>query len=85
MTRADGAVVHRVVGGHVEERRLQDGGREDDLVADRVVVGVDGLRGHLPVLGIDRLADLAQLELETADRGADDVAEQVVVRISIFE
>ena len=33
--RADPAVVHRVVGFEVEERRLQDGGREDDLVVQR--------------------------------------------------
>ena len=31
--RADAAVVDRHVGVRVEERRLQDGGREDDLVA----------------------------------------------------
>jgi hypothetical protein len=30
--RADAAVVDRVVGVDVEERRLQDGRREDDLV-----------------------------------------------------
>jgi hypothetical protein len=42
--RADCAVVHRVVGLDVEERRLQDRGREHDLVHARVVVGVDRLR-----------------------------------------
>ena len=58
---ADAAVVHRIVGVEVEERRLQDGGGEDDLVADGVVVGVDGLRRHAPLLGVDRLAGLAEL------------------------
>ena len=59
--RADAAVVDRVVGRRIEERRLQDRRREDDLVHPRVVVGVDRLRRHEPLVAVDRLADLGQL------------------------
>ena len=57
--RADAAVVDRVVGLDVEERRLEDGGREDDLVQAGVVVGVDRLRGHEPLVAVDRPPSLA--------------------------
>ena len=59
--RADRAVVHRVVGVEVEERRLQDRGREDDLVHPRVVVRVHRLRRHQPLGPVDRLAELGQV------------------------
>ena len=59
--RANAAVVQRRIGIHVEEGRLQDGGREHDLVLERVVVRVDRLRGHAPLLAIHRLADLGHL------------------------
>ena len=55
---ADGAVVHGVGGVEVERRRLQDSGGEDDLVEERVVVGVRGRRRHAPAAAVDRLADL---------------------------
>ena len=45
---ADGSVVHRVGVVHAERRRLQDAGRKDDLVHQRVVVGVRGRRRHAP-------------------------------------
>jgi hypothetical protein len=44
----DAAVVDRVVAVGVEERRLQDRGREVDRVVGGVVVRVDRLRGHAP-------------------------------------
>ena len=59
--RADRAVVDGVVGVGVEERRLQDGCGEDDLVAQRVVVGVDRLRRHQPLVLAHRAAELAEL------------------------
>ena len=55
---ADAAVVHRVVGREIEERRLQNAGGEDDLVHRRVVIGVDRRRRHVPFAAIDRLAEL---------------------------
>ena len=77
--RADAAVVHRVVGVQVEERRLQDRGREDDLVHARVVVGVDRLRRHAPLVAVDRLAELGEVAGGLERGGARaDVADQVV-------
>jgi len=61
--RADRPVVDRVVRLHVEERRLQDRSRENDLVLGRVVVGVDGLRRHAPLLVIAGLAEIRELIL----------------------
>ncbi len=58
--RADRAVVDRVVGLHVEERRLQDRRGKDDLVHARVVISVDGLGGHSPLVTVDRLAELGR-------------------------
>ena len=46
--RADRAIVHRRVRRRIEERRLQDAGREDDLVLEPAVVGVDRLPGSSP-------------------------------------
>ena len=76
--RADPAVVRGVVGLGVEERRLQDRGREHDLVHARVVVGVDRLRGHQPLVAVDRLADLGQLLVRLPLARPQHVAEQVV-------
>ena len=59
--RADAAVVDRVVRLRIEERRLQNAGREHDLVHVRIVVGVHGRRRHAPFGAIDRFADLLQL------------------------
>ncbi len=75
---ADAAVVHRVVGLHVEERRLKDRGGEDDLVHPRVVVGVDRLRRHEPFVAIDRLAQLGELAIDLEGGRALDVADEVV-------
>ncbi len=59
--RADRTVVDRVVGRHVEERRLQDRGREHDLVHVAVVVRVDRLRRHAPLAAVDLGADAHDL------------------------
>ena len=75
--RADGAVVHRRIGVRVEERRLQDGGGEGDLVERRAVVGVDRLRVHPPLGAIDRLAearDRRRHSNATAGRGRSRTA-----------
>ncbi len=61
---ADATVVHRIVGLHVEERRLQDRGRKHDLILFRVVVRIDSLRRHLPFVAIDRLAELVDIALD---------------------
>ena len=61
--RTDGTVIARVVGRHVKKRRLQDGGRENDLVQRRVVVGVDCLRCHAPFTAINRPPGLGRQAL----------------------
>ena len=76
--RADSAVVRRVVGLGVEERRLQNRCGEDDLVHSGVVVGVDGLRRHEPLVAIHRSAELGQLAVVARPRAAPVVAVQVV-------
>ena len=74
---ADRAVVDRVVGVGMEERRLEDGGREHDLVHRGVVVRVDRLRGHVPLVAVDGGADLGQLAVHGDGERAAGVAEQV--------
>ena len=69
---ADGAVVDRVIGIGVVERRLENGRREADLVGRGIVVGVDRLRRHEPFVLVDRLAELAQIvERAPQARGLD--------------
>jgi hypothetical protein len=75
---ADAAVVDRVVRVGVEERRLQDRGREHDLVHLRVVVGVDGLRRHAPLVAVDRLAQLVDFAVGFDHARTHHVADQVV-------
>ena len=72
------AVVDRVVGVRVEERRLQDRRREHDLVELGVVVGVDRLRRHAPFVAIDRLAELGDVAVVFELVRAHHVADQVV-------
>ncbi len=69
---ADAAEVHRRIDLEVEERRLQDAGREVDVVERRAVVGVDGGRRHAPLLLVHRLAQLGVfvVALVNARRGA---------------
>ena len=57
------SVVVRIVSRHVEEGRLEDTGREADFVGRRVVVGIDSLRGHLPLVSVDGLAILVSNHL----------------------
>ena len=52
---ADGAVVEGIVSLHVEEGVLQDAGGEAYLVGGGIVVGVDGLRVHIPLVAVNGL------------------------------
>ena len=74
---ADAAVVHGVVGVGGEERRLQDGCREDDLVQHRVVVGVHRLRGHEPLVEVHGLAHLVEVAVDVGVVGPLHVAQEV--------
>ena len=53
---ADCAIVEGVVCVHVKEWILENTCREADLVGSRVVVGVNGLWGHIPFCFIHRFA-----------------------------
>ena len=75
---ADAAIVDRCIAVRVEEGRLQDGGREDDLVIGRVVVGVDRLRGHPPLGLVDRLVQTRQVVVPFEQAATLGVADQVV-------
>ena len=75
---ADRAIVDGVVGAHVEERRLQDRGREHDLVHRAAVIRVHGLRRHAPLGVVDRFAQFLDIAVVAEGRGAHRVAHQVV-------
>ena len=70
---ADGAVVVGGGGLGIEEGRLQDGGGEVEAVVQREVDGVDGLRGHAPLVAVDGLADAVEgvVVVEEAARSRD--------------
>ncbi len=58
------AVIGRIVGFRIEQRRLQDAGGEIDVVDLRIVVGVDSGRRHVPFAAVHGLADLRDLTVE---------------------
>ena len=64
--RTDPAIVDGVVSLDVEEWRLQDGRREDDLIAQWVVIGIDRLGEHQPFVRIHGARELLDgvIELE---------------------
>ena len=76
--RADSAEVYRVIQLLSEERRLQDAGREDDLVELPVVIGVYRRWCHIPFGLIDWLADLIRLSMRLKLRRPNVVAEKIV-------
>ena len=75
--RTDRTEIGGIVTVLIEERVLQDGGGEHDLVEAWVVVRVDGLRGHEPFVAVERFTDLAELAAELEFRGRPNVADQV--------
>jgi hypothetical protein len=75
--RTDGAVVDGIIGLHVEERWLQDGGGEHHFIHRRVVVGIDGLRRHQPFVTIDGLAELVDFTLVFDAARTHHVAKQI--------
>ena len=54
----DGTVVHSIVGIRIEERRLQNSGREANLVGSGIVISIDGLRCHVPLRLVNGLIHL---------------------------
>ena len=80
--RADAAIIHRIVGLGIEERRLQDGGGKDDLVEGGIVIGVDGGRRHAPFGAIHRLVDAVEFTVPFKNLAALNVAHQIVALTS---
>ena len=64
---ADGAIVDRRIDGEIEKWRLQDTGREVDVVERRIVIGVDRRRRHAPLFFVDRLAQLSVVVIALVD------------------
>src|SRR3984957_9912540 len=58
---AGGRIVDSIVLGGIEERRLQNAGREVDGVGLRVLVGIHSRRCHLPFGSVERLSNLLEL------------------------
>ncbi len=54
----DSTIVERLVGLGVKERILEDTSREADFVGGRIVVGIHGLRSHVPLVSVDWLSSL---------------------------
>src|SRR5256714_12132468 len=59
--------------GIVDAGQDEGGGGQDDLVVGRVVVGVVGLRRHLPFGAIDRFAQLRDVVFGLPDVAADAI------------
>ena len=76
--RADATVVDCVISVGIEERWLQNGGREHDLVLAGVVIGVHRLRRHAPFRFVDRFAKLVDHSLMFKQRRPLHVSDQIV-------
>ena len=74
---ADAAIVDGVVRVRREERGLEDGRRKDDLIEHRVVVRVDGLGRHQPLVLVNGLADLVEVTVDVGVVGPLDVPQQI--------
>ena len=75
---ADAAKVDGRIDGEVEEGRLQNAGREVDVVQRRIVVGVDSGRRHAPLLLVHWLAQVSEVPVARKHAIAAQVADQVV-------
>jgi len=60
---ADSPVIDSIIAVSVEERRLQDTGREADFVGTGIIIGIDRLGTHEPFILVDRFAQLVQVIL----------------------
>ena len=81
--RADCTEVHRVVGLGVEEWGLEDRRGEDDFVLRGVVVGVDRLRSHVPLVAVDRAAQLGPFAVGGVGVGGAHVVDDGSLRIQV--
>ena len=76
--RTDSAIVSGIIDIKAEEWWLQNCCWKDDLVSKWVVVGVDCLRGHMPLIAIDRLTDLGEGEVAFKLCNASQVPKEVI-------
>lgn len=76
--RTDPAIVDGVVSLDVEEWRLQDGRRENDLIAQWVVIGIDRLGEHQPLVRVhgsrEFLDGVIELKRTAGQGGIDETA-----------
>ena len=75
---ADGAIVGRGGGLRIEERRLQNGGREVERVLQREIDGIHRLRRHAPFLAIHGTPEARDFAVVLKQAAAPEVAEDIV-------
>src|ERR1700733_7848893 len=75
----DAAIVDGIVRAWIKEGRLQYRRRKHNFILLRIVIGVDGLRIHLPFIAIDRPPELGKRVLIVKHCGTLYVADEIVV------
>ena len=55
----DSAIIHSIVSFGIEERRLENTGREAYFVGCRIIISIDCLRRHQPACAVNGLAIIA--------------------------
>src|SRR6185437_4047121 len=74
---ANAAEVHSSVCSFVKERRLQDSGREVDVIIWRAVVGIHGGWAHAPLFLVERLADFIPVAMNLESAGALGITKKI--------
>src|SRR5260370_39929095 len=59
--RANGAEIDGVIHALIKERRLQNAGREHNLIPRTAVISVHRRRRHTPLIAVERLTNLRNL------------------------
>src|SRR5690606_36973533 len=78
------AIIHSSICLVVVKRRLQNPGRENNLVPSRIIVSIDRLRGHKPLILINGFPQLADIVFEPKVGSVPDVFDiRSCFRISI--
>src|SRR3989344_951669 len=74
----NGAVIDTRIKIWPEVGRLEDGGREGDLVCSRIIVGVYCLRIHMPFAAVHRLLKLAHITSLFISRTPQNISEVII-------
>ena len=61
---ADSAVIDRVVGFEIKERRLQDSGGKNDFIEYARIICVDRRRSHSPARAVNGFSDVLQITFD---------------------